>query len=268
MRSIATRFLLPVGIFAMLFAAFVLYRTYTVTEQHTTELLRRQAALALRFDLAIRQYVGESIRPRVTEMVGEDEFIPELMSTSFVARSVFDKVRTEFSDYILKFSSDDPRNPANQAAPDELAYINYFNAHPDVDNWDGRIVLDGQEYFARFAARRMREDCLQCHGQPEDAPASLVARYGPQAGFHRPVGEVIALDTVAMPMRAARAAVLAELGKQLPVTALALALLFALIWLAFRAAVTRRLGAIADHFRASAEGPDGATISAVPVHGR
>ena len=268
MRSTATRFLLPVGVFAVLFAAFVFYRAYAASTQHTTELLQQQAALALRFDLAIRDYFRESVRPAVTEVVGVDEFIPELMATSFAARSVFERVRSEFSDCILKLSSDDPRNPANQATSDELAYIDYFNAHPDTDRWKGQIVLDGQEYLAALSARRAREGCLECHGRVEDAPAALVQRYGEQAGFNHSIGDVIALDTVAVPMPAARAAILAELRNQLPVTALALVLLFALIWLTFRATVSRRLRAIADHFRASAAQSESPLIAPVPVRGR
>ena len=49
------------------------------------------------------------------KMVGEDDFVPETMSTSYVARTIFEDVRNEFPNYIIKFSSDNPRNPANQA---------------------------------------------------------------------------------------------------------------------------------------------------------
>jgi hypothetical protein len=46
----------------------------------------------------------------------------------------------------------------------------------------------------------MEESCLQCHGDPADAPKSLLERYGSVAGFHRPLSQVIALDTVAIPL--------------------------------------------------------------------
>lgn len=66
--------------------------------------------------LAIRsKYVADNIRPLMYKMVGEDDFVPETMSTSYVARTIFEDVRNEFPDYIIKFSSDNPRNPANQA---------------------------------------------------------------------------------------------------------------------------------------------------------
>ena len=164
MRSVATRFLLPVGLITVLFSTFVIYRTYTISQRHLAEVIDQQAALALEFDLAIRKYVAEEIRPRAEEMLPGSEFIPETMSTSFVARSVFETVKKQFPDYIIKFSSDDPRNPANRASADELRMIDYFNSNPLVDKWSGRISMNGRPYYARFAARRMRESCLRCHG--------------------------------------------------------------------------------------------------------
>ncbi|MES0447878.1 MAG: hypothetical protein ABUJ92_15195 [Desulfobacterales bacterium] len=48
-----------------------------------TEVIEHQASLALKFDLAIRKYVANNIRPLMYEMVGEDDFVPETMSTSY-----------------------------------------------------------------------------------------------------------------------------------------------------------------------------------------
>ncbi|MBW1668349.1 MAG: DUF3365 domain-containing protein [Deltaproteobacteria bacterium] len=45
----------------------------------------------------------------------------------------------------------------------------------------------------------MKKSCLRCHGNPLNAPKAVVERYGSKGGFHRRVGEVIALDTVAIP---------------------------------------------------------------------
>ena len=121
------------------------------------------------------------------DFVGEDEFIPETMSTSYVARKIFDDVRNEFPDYIIKFSSDNPRNPANQAGPEEISIIEHFNNNPQLKRWTGEIAIGEKQYMAKFSARRMTDSCLHCHGVSTDAPASLVKRYGSTAGssvFH------------------------------------------------------------------------------------
>ena len=52
-----------------------------------------------------------------------------------------------------------------------------------------------------FSARRMNTSCLRCHGDPKDAPTSLIKEYGDKAGFYRPIGEIIGMDVVAIPLR-------------------------------------------------------------------
>ena len=199
-NSIGIKFIIVIGVTMALFSTFVLYFTWSQNRSQMEDLLAKQSELALQFDLAIREYVAESIRPFAEQNVGQNEFVPETMSTSFVARSIFEKVRKEFPDYAIKFSSDDPRNPANQAGDEELKIIQYFNDNPKAKTWTGQIHLDGREHLAQFSARRMKESCLRCHGDPRDAPESLLERYGDTAGFHRPVGDVVALDTVAIPI--------------------------------------------------------------------
>lgn len=134
------------------------------------------------------------------ELLGQEEFMPETMSTSYVARTIFEDVRKEFPDYIIKFSSDNPRNPVNQAGPEKLKVIEYLNNNPTLNKWEGMVLIDGKQYMAKFSARRMKESCLRCHGDTKDAPESLLKRYGATAGFHRPIGMIIGSDTVAIPM--------------------------------------------------------------------
>ncbi len=267
MKGIAAKFLLPVFAFAALVSALVLFEVHTATQEHITSLVNQQATLALEFDLAIRKYMGEKVRPVVAELTPEHTFIPECMSTSFAARSIFENVRHEFPDYIIKFSSDDPRNPANLASPDELRMIEYFNHNRDEDRWTGPIDLDGRRYLAHFSARRMKESCLECHGVPEDAPDSLLAQYGSQSGFHRPVGDVIALDTIAIPLDRAYATVAADTIRQSAFVVIGLIVMVAAITVVFRAVVSRRLAGIAAHFEQVAADPDGAHFAPVDTRG-
>ena len=89
--------------------AFLLYQAYSLTNRRIREVVEQQTSMALKFDLAIRKYVGQKIRPLMYWILGENEFIPEVMSTSYVARSIFEDVSGSFPAYILKFSSDNPR---------------------------------------------------------------------------------------------------------------------------------------------------------------
>jgi hypothetical protein len=117
MKSIGTRFSIAVGLFAALFCGLLLARAWFSARRHAEELTAAEAELAMRFDLAIRKYVGDVIRPAMAARIGKDEFVVEAMSSSYVAREIFDEVRKEFPEYVIKFSSDNPRNPTNAAGP-------------------------------------------------------------------------------------------------------------------------------------------------------
>ena len=93
MRKLRTKFLVIIGVLTLAFSGSLLYQTWSSTRSRLEEFTVSQGELALEFDLAIREYVAESVRPEVKQHVGADDFVPETMSTSFVARSVFDKVR-------------------------------------------------------------------------------------------------------------------------------------------------------------------------------
>jgi PAS domain S-box-containing protein len=267
MKSIGLKLFVIVAVFVTVFSLVLFHRTYIISSEHVNQVVNQQADLALHFDLAIRSYVKNKIRPVMFKFVSEDEFIPETMSTSFVARSIFEETQKEFPGIILKFSSDNPRNPANQASQEELKIIQFFNSNPESDLWEGNISMNGDTYYAMFKARRMEKSCLLCHGDPVDAPQSMLDRYGSTAGFNRPVGEVVAMDTVAIPISTIQNQLLEKLKANL--TYMGGALLFLLIALFFvvRFFVTRRIANIADHFKKIATVDDFKGIETLEVHG-
>ncbi len=248
-QQLGVRFLGIIALLGIIFSGVLLLVIWASSHAQIEKLVAEKSDLALEFDLAIRSYIGETVRPFAQKYVGQDVVIPEVMSSSYVARRIFDKIRREYPDYIIKFSSDHPRNPANQASPEELKIIEYFNQHPEVNEWRGKITLDGREHMGVFAARRMKEHCLQCHGDPQDAPASLINRYGDHAGFHRPMGEVIALDTVAMPISSYQSAAWNQTAKTFLFMLVGIAFVLVMVYVVFQRLVSRRLMHIAHHFR-------------------
>ena len=187
------------GLLSAVFLAFVLLQTRSWTQKQIEQTSDQQALLAVEFDSAIRSYIAQHVRPEMEKRVAPDEFFPETMSTSFVARSVFESIHKKFPDYLLRFPSTHPRNPVNAATASERSIIRYFEEHPSADSWSGTLDIDGHRYFGRALPRRFETDCLRCHGRPEDAPASIVQQYGDRAGFGRSVGQV-SIDLVGIPV--------------------------------------------------------------------
>jgi len=250
-----------------MFAVLFFYQTYSRTDERITHLVDQQASLALQFDLSIRKYVADFIRPAMYELTKEDEFYPETMSTSYIARSIFEDVRKKFPDYIIKFSSDNPRNPLNQAGPEELIIIGKFNDQPKLKQWEDQIIIDGKKYLAKFSARRMVPSCSRCHGKPEDAPTSLIKRYGDKAGFHRNMGDVLGLDTVAIPMTKIIEQRLSEFIEVSLYSGLGIILFFTVTILITRYLIINRLSLISKHFMDVAQKKDYRQIQPINMKG-
>ena len=248
MKSIKLKLLIFIGMIVIVCSSILIQRTYTSVTSYVENLTNQQLSLALNFDLAIREYVAETIRPMMFDLVGEGKFVPETMSTSFVARSIFEKVRKKFPDYIIKFASGNPRNPINQASPEELNMIAYFNNNPDNTVWKGAIAMGGREYLATFSAMRMEKACLHCHGNPNDAPIELIKRYGPDASFYRPLGEVVGMDTIAIPSDTVNKLLLSEKFKNLGLLGTVILLLSVSLIFVFKFVITDRLSKISNHF--------------------
>jgi two-component system, cell cycle sensor histidine kinase and response regulator CckA len=256
MKSIKSRLLIYVGSIVLIFSTILFYRTYTLITDNYKNLTNEQLSLALNFDLAIRNYVAEYIRPMMFNLLPEGRFVPQTMSTSFVARNIFNKVRNKFPEYIIKFSADNPRNPANLAGAEELNMIKYFNEKPQEKVWTGEINLGNKLYFAKFSAMRMEEACLRCHGNPADAPAELLKIYGSKASFNLPLGKVVGLDTIAIPKEKVKALFFNKTINNFILLGIGLLSLCISLVFVFKFIITDRLSKITEHF-VNAEEEDG-----------
>jgi len=251
----------------LVFALLFFYQTYSRTNERISQVVNQQAALALQFDLSIRKYVASFIRPAMYELTSEDEFFPETMSTSYIARSIFEDVQKEFPDYIIKFSSDNPRNSLNQAGLEELKIIEKFNKNPQLKQWESQITIDNKKYLAKFSARRMVTSCARCHGDPKDAPASLIEKYGDKAGFYRNIGDVLGLDTVAIPMVKIVDQQRSEFLKISFLGGFGIVLFFTLSSLITRYLIINRLSFISKHFLKVAQKKDYSQIQPIEIKG-
>ncbi len=266
MQRIRTRFCLVVGVFALAFSTIILHRAWVAARQYTEETTLTNADIALTFDLAIRDYVAESIRPEMEKRIGPDDFVLQAMSTSYAARAIVDKVRKRFPDYLLRFPSENPRNPVNQATPEEVELLKFFRENPGIDTWKGRLAIGGTEYFVQASVMTVQESCMQCHGAPDVAPQALVDRYGKTGGFHNKVGDLAGMDLVAIPTARVQAALASHLKGDLMAMGIWLAALFASIFGAFSLIVGRRLKAITGHFQEAAS-QEAIAICPIPESG-
>ena len=114
---------------------------------------------------------------------------------------------------------------------------------------------------------RITRECLRCHGNPADAPKSLIARYGASGSFYRSLGDVAGMDVIAIPMEKVNQALAHDAASHLVTTGLWLVALFAAILFTFHWIVSRRLAVITGHFQAATEAPENAPLAPIDVKG-
>jgi len=166
-----------------------------------------KASLVLANVVAIQTYIRETLRPTMYDVLPQDSFVIEAMSTSYVTRKVMSDYNAAKESFTYRRVALDPRNPEYGADGRERELIAHFQANPRETQVSRYYRQDGAEYFIMARPVAFDESCLSCHGKPEDAPRVLLARYGSQRGFGRQDGEIAGLDSITMPVEAEAAAI-------------------------------------------------------------
>jgi len=189
--SSKTQFRLGTGLILFIFCLLVSLVVYRIGKEEAEKHVFKETEIYIASVDATRTYVKDVLRPRMYDILPEDHFVVEAMSTSFVGREVMYRVHDRFKNFRYKRVALVPINPASQADALEADFIRRFNADPNLHEWSGLIEKDGQNYYARLRAISAEEECLRCHGDPEDIPQAIVDRYG-----NDPLRKAYVLDQV------------------------------------------------------------------------
>jgi len=194
------KFLIGLAFILFLFCLFWSAIIYTHQKKRLQEEALHKAELVMAAVDANRAYVQEILRPRMYEMLGQDSFVIEAMSTSYISRVVMEKFKEDLPDISYRRVAINAKNPEFEANQREMEMIRYFNDHPQAESWQGIRTVDGEQYFVKFSPVRYDESCLHCHGRPEDAPGSIVERYGKTGGFFKKTDQVSSVVSVGIPV--------------------------------------------------------------------
>ncbi len=151
---------------------------------------------------SVRSYTNEEVNPLLAaDLQTEHDFISASVP-AFSAREVFSRFRSasQYQHFDYKEAAPNPTNLDNLANPMELQLVDTFRADPSLKELTGFTTQAGQQVF--YISRPMRiasENCLTCHSDPNNAPASLINTYGTEHGFGWKMGDVIAAQTLYLP---------------------------------------------------------------------
>ncbi len=198
--SFTNQFRVGMAAILLLFGIGFSLLVYNFMKKMVDEAIYKETEILVTTVESTRTYVKDVTRPRITRMIPLGGFIPEVMSTSYVGREIMNRVREQFPHFHYKRAARNPMNPVNQADDFELEMLGWFNAHREADQWSGVIQKGNTSYFARLKAIYAEQECLVCHGDPKDAPNEMKVLYGTDGGYGYNLGEVVAADTVYIPV--------------------------------------------------------------------
>lgn len=206
-----------------------------------------QATIILGQVDAVQDYVRNSLRPKMYEVLPQT-FVLEAMSSSYISRSVMQRVGFGEQDYLYRRVAINARNADYEATKIERELIEGFRENDEEKLWRGRKTIDGVETFIMARPVRYYGNCLVCHGRPQDAPKELREQYG-DLGFYHQKDSINGIDLVGVPI----SKFLVQTESRF-ISYVALYLIFTLFillltYLTFRLIVVTNLRTLAGHFR-------------------
>ena len=201
LHSLHVRFLLFLACAMFLLVLFFV----AALRMHTRELLvseaHEKANLISAHAEAIQSYVRGTLRPAVAALIGADEFVIEAMSTSYVTRHVLSILNIDKESFQYRRVAQNARNPISEATEEELQILFRLMESPKLARFETIVGEGADEHLIIARPLYLTQDCMRCHGVPEDAPAVLLSMYGNERGFGKKLGELAGLDIISVSMQ-------------------------------------------------------------------
>ncbi|WP_320171455.1 methyl-accepting chemotaxis protein [Maridesulfovibrio sp.] len=206
--TIRKQFMIGCVLFCIALTVSIMWLISSYTRDTLVDEYRGKVEIMLHTMKAVRKHTGAVIRPKATELLPEDQFVPELQSTSFTANGVFGRIPDQYKhDLTFKTASTKPRNRDNMATGDEAKVIELLDAMAQAGKKPFLTQIrkiNGVESFIAAEGEVNKPDCMVCHGDPKDAPQSMKDRYPVEkdAGYYRKPGRIECAMISSIPLAA------------------------------------------------------------------
>lgn len=166
--SLRKRFFLGTGVILLFFCAISSPLLYQQGRSLLEEAAKAKSQIVMASVEASQSYVRGVLRPKMYEILREDAFVLEPMSTSYVSRAVMDRFHQTMPEYCYRRVAVDARNPAFEANPIEVEVIRTFQTDPERQEQQKIFRSEDDTMFMVY-----RPVCLY-----------LTGRVAVTAGFH------------------------------------------------------------------------------------
>jgi len=171
-----------------------------VLDYSSQEMVSNKALMLMETMNSVRHYTSTEINPELVDRL-DIEFLPETVP-AYSAREVFEHLRTSegYQSFFYKEAVVNPTNPRDKADDFEFGLIEGFRRRESLDEINGfRNTPSGDVYYIARPISMTEQSCLQCHGVPSDAPATMIAQYGDRNGFGWKLGAIIGTQVISVP---------------------------------------------------------------------
>jgi len=198
------RFIIIFLILAVLSSLMISGLGYWSSKGRAVEHARVKAEMLHNYLSASMSFFKNHQRSAVMELLGKEDFYPELMLGFMVTRMTWDIFAKKNGGDLVDFSqaTNNPLNESNRAIESEAKIISTFLENPSLPKQAGIIERNGeQHYFVATPVRVWNEKCLQCHGDPDDAPRFQTEMYGTEHGYGWVLEDVVSSTIVYVSMK-------------------------------------------------------------------
>ncbi|MFH2124749.1 MAG: DUF3365 domain-containing protein [Pseudomonadota bacterium] len=197
--GIRAKFITIISVLSLLATIAIGYTSYMLSRQNALADAKSKGEMLFNYIGASEKFFSKYQYPLIQEeiMTDKDKFIPELMSRFVVTRMEHDIFAENQKGYRFKQATIDPLWPDNKADADELKIIKHFASNPSSKEQDGIITKGGEQFF--YAAKPVKIDkefCLNCHGDPVNAPKDQLDIYGAEHGYNWKLDDTVGASMI------------------------------------------------------------------------
>lgn len=241
--GLLTKVNLVIAVILLVFFALSSYLTYRQQRAFIMEDAVEKARIIAYEAIRAREYISSQLQIGDIDL-SEERYglIPVVASTRIGAL-----VATDL-DYHIRQVSNRYRNPKNASDPFESKVLEEFIANPYLREYYTITEEGGELVFRYLQPFTAEESCLQCHGDPAQAPA-YIKKLFPQEkdqAYNYRIGEIIGAASVSIPMARLQEQIEANLRNELVTTGGIFLALVTCLGILVRVAVTRPLGRFAS----------------------
>ncbi len=178
------------------------YLSYAILNANAHKDAVERATLVMEAATAMQAYAQAEVTPLLVPHMDE-KFLPQSVA-AYAAIQALNRLGDSDSNYIYKAAVLNPTNSRDKAFEWEADVVEEFRAKPDVRRIVGvRPTMRGDSLYLAQPITITDNACLACHGDPANAPKTLLTKYGPANGFGWKLNETIGAQIVSVPLTGA-----------------------------------------------------------------